>query len=131
MKIMVVLFLVSLTSVMGAASDAQQTAARSKEQEQAGANERQQYQEKIEAKLRELDGEIAALKAKSARQGKESGKDFNQQIAELEQKVKDARQKFDKLKESSQGAWQDMKVGIDAAVKDLQTAYGRAAMHFK
>lgn len=131
MKFIMIMFLASFASVIGAASSAQLSAARSKEKTQAGISERQQYQDKVEAKLRELDGEIAALKAKSAKQRKDSGRDFDQEMARLQQKVKDARQKFAQLKNSSQGAWQDMKEGIDTAVKDLQTAYDRAALHFK
>jgi len=98
---------------------------------EAAKRERQQYQEKIEAKLRELDQEIDALKAKTAKQGKAAGKQLNQQMAELDQKREVAHQELEKLKNSSQEAWQDMKAGIDAAMDDLGTAYKRAASHFK
>lgn len=131
MKLLGILFIATFASLIGAASNAQQMAARPKEKAEAGTSERQQYQEKIEAKLRELDREIAALKAETAKQGKDAGKEVDQQIPELERKYEAARQKYEKLKTASQGAWQDMKVGIDAAVKDLQAAYNRAAEHYK
>ncbi len=107
-----------------------QTPNQSQEAE-AARRDRQQYQEKIEAKLRELDQEIDALKAKTAKQSKVARKQLNQQMSELDQKREVAHQEFEKLRNSSQGAWQDMKAGIDAAMDDLETAYERAASHFK
>lgn len=131
MKILAILFLVTFASLIGAASNAKQAAVRPSEKADAGTSERQQYQEKIEAKLHELDREITALKAEAAKQGRAAGKQVDQQLPELERKYEIARQKFEKFKNSSQGAWQDMKVGIDAAMKDLQAAYNRAAEHYK
>ena len=131
MKILAILFLATFASLIGAASNAKQAAARPSEKADAGTSERQQYQDKIEAKLRELEREIADLKAETTKQGKDAGKGINQQIPELERKYEVARQKFEKFKNSSQGAWQDMKGGIDAAMKDLQAAYNRAATHYK
>jgi hypothetical protein len=97
----------------------------------AARRERQQYQEKIGAKLRSLDHEIDALKAKTAKQSKVARKELNQQMSELDQRREVAHQEFEKLRNSSQGAWQDMKAGIDASMDDLETAYERAASHFK
>jgi predicted P-loop ATPase len=131
MKFLSVLFLATFASLLGAASSAQQATAPHEKKVNAGTNDRQRYQAKIEAKLRELDREITALKAKAAKQGKETGKEADQQLPELERKYEIARQKYEKFKESSQGAWQDMKAGIDAAIQDLQAAYDRAAERFK
>jgi peptidoglycan hydrolase CwlO-like protein len=130
MKIILIMCLATFLSLTGAASTAQQAAARSKEKDEAGVIEREQYQDKIEAKLRQLDNEIAALNVKMRKQGKWAGKQLDQQMAELEQKREAAGQQFQKLKNSSQDAWQDMRVGIDAAVKDLQAAYTRIAARF-
>jgi hypothetical protein len=130
-KILGILFLATFVSLLGAASTVQQTAAPSEKKTEAGTHDKQAYQDKIEAKLRELDQEITALKAKATKQGKDAGREADQQLPELERKYEIARQKFEKFKESSQGAWEDMKTGIDAAVKDLQAACNRAATHFK
>jgi peptidoglycan hydrolase CwlO-like protein len=131
MKIILMLCLAIFISLTGAASNAQQVAARSKEKEEAGIKEKQQYQGKVEARLRELDNEIASLKVKIAKQGKDAEKQLNQQMPELHQKREAAAQQLEKLRKSSQASWQDMKEGIEAAMKDLQTAYNRAASHFK
>ena len=48
-------------------------------------------------------------------------------MAELDRKGEVAGQQFEKLKNSSQEAWRDMKPGIDAAMRDLEPAYKRTA----
>lgn len=98
---------------------------------EAASAQRKEYQQEVAAKLRELDREIDDLNAKAAKQGKETRKEFNREMAELGQKRAVARQRFESLKTSSQEAWRDMKPGIDAAMKDLESAYRRAASHFK
>lgn len=131
MKIMLIMCLAIVMSLTDAAARAQQATTNSKEKAAAGITEKKQYQEKIEARLRELDKEIASLKVKIAKQGKEAEKQLNQQMPELEQKREAAGQQLEKLRNCSQASWQDMKEGIEAAMKDLQTAYSRAASHFK
>jgi TolA-binding protein len=98
---------------------------------EAAKQDRQQYQDQVEAKLRELDREIDELKAKAEKHGKEAQKQYDQQRPELERKRKAAQQEFEKLKNSSREAWQDMKAGIDAAMDNLESAYDKAASHFK
>jgi TolA-binding protein len=104
------------------------------------SRERQRYQDQIEAKLRELDREIDAL---TSRIKEESSEDrtkarqqeyrikVQQQMAELRRKRDTTQRQLDRLQNSSQDAWKDMKVGIDAALQDLQAAYDRAASDFK
>jgi len=41
------------------------------------------------------------------------------------------QRQLDKLKTSSQQAWRDMKPNLDAAMKNLEAAYQRAAADFK
>ncbi|HLY60575.1 MAG TPA: hypothetical protein VKV95_07385 [Terriglobia bacterium] len=131
MKLFSILFLATFVSIISAAANAKQAAARPKERTENGTSERQQYQDKIEEKLRELDHEIADLKERSAKEGRNAGKEIDQQMPELERRYQIARQKFEKFRDSSGGAWQDMKAGIDAAMKDLEAAYDRASTHYK
>jgi chromosome segregation ATPase len=107
-----------------------QTPNQSQEAE-AARRERRQYQKKIETKLRELDQKIDALKVRTAKHSKVARNQLDRQMSELDQKREVAHQEFEKLRNSSQGAWQDMKAGIDAAMDNLETAYERAASHFK
>jgi sulfite reductase alpha subunit-like flavoprotein len=90
-----------------------------------------EYQQEAEAKLKELDREIDGLKTKAATQSEEAKKQFAKQMKELDRKREIARRKLDMFEESSEEAWQDMKPGINRAMKDLEAAYQRAASHFK
>lgn len=113
-----------------ACSTEQRAASQEENQRLAEARqEKQMYQDKVEAQLRELDREIDALRAKMGKSL--NRKQLDQQMDELERKRAIAHQELDKLKNSSQEAWQDMKAGIDSAVQDLETAYQQAASHFK
>jgi DNA repair exonuclease SbcCD ATPase subunit len=93
--------------------------------------EKQIYQDRAEAKLRDLDQQIDTLEAKMKKETKVERKQLDPQIAELERKRDVAHQKLEKLKTSSQEAARDMMAGIDAALEDLKTAYERAASDFK
>jgi flagellar motility protein MotE (MotC chaperone) len=97
----------------------------------AASGEKQQYEEKIEAQLKELDREIANLKERAVKQSKATRKDLDQSLTELEVKREVLRVKLEKLRNESEAAWKDMKPGIEAAMDDLEAAYRRAASHFK
>jgi len=98
---------------------------------EAARQERQAYQDKIQAKLRDLDAEIDALTAKMESQSKGDREKLKPQMAELQRKREAARQELVKLNNSSAKAWRDMKAGIDAAMDDLEAACKQAASRFK
>ena len=93
--------------------------------------ERQMYQDRAAAKLRELDQEIEALNKEIGSQSRVDRKQLDRETADLERKREAAHQQIKELEGSSQAAWGDMKAGIDAALRDLETAYHQAATHFK
>jgi chromosome segregation ATPase len=99
--------------------------------ESEAARQRDQYEEKAEAKLRELNRRIEELNAKAGPQAKSARKELDRQIAELDQRRAVLQRQLEKLKNTSQEAWRDAKPGIDAAMRDLEAAYQRAAADFK
>jgi len=100
-------------------------------QTESAQQKREAYQTKIAQNLNTLDQQIEALKAKIGKLSKTERPQFDQQMAELERKREAAQVRLEKLKNSSQDAWVDMKAGIDSAMDDLERAYQRAAAHFK
>jgi TolA-binding protein len=98
---------------------------------ESARQERQEYQEKADSKLRELDQQIATLKSRLETEKNVDRKEVGRQMAELDRKRAEAQRQLDRLEHSSEGAWQDMKAGIDAAMDDLESAYHQAAAHFK
>jgi len=126
-------FLVALVLLTWIPSRCQEAAsAQQKNGERVTAGQqRDHYQEKVEARLRELKRQIDDLSAKANKQGDEARKAFDHQIAELNRQRATVQQQLDKLKTSSQQAWRDMKPNLDAAMKNLEAAYQRAAADFK
>jgi hypothetical protein len=95
------------------------------------SQQRNGYEEKAEAKLRELKRKIDALNAQAGKQGNEARKEFDRQIADLDRQRGIVEQRLEKLKTTSQQAWRDMKPELDAAMKNLEAAYQRAAADLK
>jgi len=118
--------LVWLPCVSQKPASAQQT----NEHAETASQQRKQYQEKTEAGLRELNRKIDSLNAKASKQTEEVRKELDRQLADLDQKRAVAQRQFERLKNSSQEAWRDMKPGIDSAMRDLEAAYRRAAADF-
>jgi len=95
------------------------------------SQQRDSYQEKAEARLRELKRQIDGLNAKASKQSGEARKEFNRQIADLDRQRASVQQQLEKLKTTSQQAWRDMRPNLEAAMKNLEAAYQRAAADFK
>ncbi len=98
---------------------------------ESAREEKQAYEAKVDAALRDLDQEIEGLKIKDRVQNRADRRQVDQQIAELEVKRAELRARLTTLRESSGEAWKDMKGGIDRALKDLDVAYVQAVSHFK
>lgn len=97
----------------------------------ASRGQKQQYEKQVQEKFREFDREIVALKARSPQDGRELQEQFNREMGQVEKKRKDAQRELEKFKDNSQQAWRDAKPELDAAMKNLETAYERAAADFK
>jgi len=93
-------------------------------------HQKEEYQQKVEAKLDELAKGIATLQAKAERAGARGKAELNAMIAELQQKRGAARRHFEELKASSAEAWVDLKVAMETAMKDLERGYERARARF-
>jgi hypothetical protein len=95
------------------------------------SQQRDAYEEKAEARLRELRRQIDALNTKASKQSGEARKGFDRQIADLDRQRATIQKQLDKLRVASQQVWRDMKPNLEAATKDLEAAYQRAAADLK
>lgn len=125
--------LLAVALILWPACTVQKPSASSNDDRQAEASrqERQAYQEKIQAKMREIGQEIDALKQKLQNQTGAERKKTEPQVRDLERQRDALNQQFRDLENSSQAAWQNLKVGINAAVDDLDAALQRAVANFK
>ena len=93
-------------------------------------HQKEEYQQKVEAKIDELAKGIATLQAKAERAGAKGKAGLNAMVADLDQKKEVARRQLGDLKASSTEAWVDLKVAMEAAMKDLERGYERARARF-
>ena len=97
---------------------------------ESAQQEKQVYQAKVDAKLYDLDRRIDALQEKVDKQAKAGRKQLERQMSELRRKRQVTHRELDEFENSSLEAWQQMKVGLNSAVQDLESAYEKAASHF-
>lgn len=95
------------------------------------AETRESYQGKMEALLQALGAELDKLRAKAAQVGDDSRKEYDNQIAALQQEQDKAREQLKKLQQSSDEAWKEMTSGMERAWSDLATGVERALNRFR
>jgi hypothetical protein len=93
-------------------------------------HQREEYRQKVGAKLAELAKGIATLQAKAGRAGAKGEAELNAMIADLQVKQEATRRHFEELKAASGEAWADLKVAMETAMKDLEMGYERARARF-
>lgn len=89
------------------------------------------YQDKMNARLREWQGKIDVLKAKADQAEAEQKIRLYENIESLRMKQQHVHEKLDELHSASEGAWEEVKAGVELAWRDLQEAIGRAVEKFK
>jgi hypothetical protein len=124
------LALVLLTWIPGRC---QETAAQQQKngEHETASQQRDRYEAKAEARLRELKRHIDDLNTKASKQGGEARKGLDRQVTQLDRERVAVQKQLDKLKTSSQQAWRDMKPDLEAAMKNLEAAYQHAAADYK
>jgi outer membrane murein-binding lipoprotein Lpp len=89
------------------------------------------YVEKLQAKMDEWNAEIKKLEAKARQAEADSKINYEKEVEELRAKRRDLEEKMSQVRESGEGAWQDLKTGIESAWQSLDTAIKSAASRFK
>ena len=89
------------------------------------------YRQKMEAKLAEQQARLDWLKAR-AKLAVADGKIMAcEELADAEQKLASAKAKFKELAHASEGAFQEMKMGMEQAWDALKSAGQKAAQKYK
>lgn len=92
---------------------------------------RDEYIRKMQAKLEEWNAEIDALTAKADKVTADVKNEYNEQIESLKAKQAAARQKIEELQQAGEGAWEDLKSGIELAWSAIGEAIDSARSRFK
>jgi uncharacterized coiled-coil DUF342 family protein len=85
----------------------------------------------MHSKLDQWSNEIDALVAKVDKTEEQVQAEFHQQIEALRSKQDEVHQQLYELEHASEGAWEDMKLGIEMALDDISEAIDSAISRFK
>lgn len=91
---------------------------------------KEDFQRSLEARLEELDAEIAKLREKGGNLKDQAAATFKMKMAELETKRDAARAKLAEVGQSSAEAWKDVRNGAESAWDELDKAFREAASEF-
>ena len=91
---------------------------------------KEEFQKNLDARLNELDAEIAKLRAKGRDLKDQAKADWDQKMAQLETKRDAARAKLAEVGHSSAEAWKDVQKGAQSAYDDLDKALRDASREF-
>ncbi|MGB7932308.1 MAG: coiled coil domain-containing protein [Gammaproteobacteria bacterium] len=89
------------------------------------------YQDKMDARLREWQAKIDALKARADQAEAEQKIQYYEEIETLRTKQQKVKQKLEELRSAGASAWQEVKAGVEVAWTDLEDAVQRATDKFK
>lgn len=89
------------------------------------------YQQKMNAQLQEWQQKIDLLKSKADKAEAEQKIKYYEQVESLRAKQMAVHEKLEELRNASEGAWEDVKAGVELAWHDLEHAFERAVNKFK
>jgi radical SAM superfamily enzyme YgiQ (UPF0313 family) len=90
----------------------------------------QAFREQTETRLAEYKKEIDQLQAKAEKLEGDAKAKAEQQLTALRLKRDEVVEKLKELGSAGEGAWEQIKSGIEAAMEDLGKAYKKAAAEF-
>ncbi|MBU1225285.1 MAG: hypothetical protein KKA22_13825 [Gammaproteobacteria bacterium] len=92
---------------------------------------RDEFVRKMHSLLDKGNAEIDALEAKAEHAEAGARDAYHKQIAALRTKQEEARARLESLRTAGEGAWQDMKAGVDIAWEAIAEAIDSAKSRIK
>jgi uncharacterized coiled-coil DUF342 family protein len=92
---------------------------------------KEDFVRKMHAKLDQWNAEIDALAAKADAAEAGARAEYHKQIETLRSKRDHARSKLGELESASEGAWHDLKAGVELAWESVSEAVRSATARFK
>ncbi len=93
--------------------------------------DRDAYVQEMKAKLDEWNTQIDRLSAKADAAQADTKLEYNKQVEALKKQREEALQRLNELQSASEGAWEDMRAGMDAAWDKMTSALKNAASRFQ
>ena len=95
------------------------------------SEKRDAFVKKIKASIDEWNAEIDRLKARAEQAEAEARIEYHDEIQELKNYRDDARKRLSRLEQAGEGAWEDMKAGVEMAFEAMSQAVNSARNRFK
>jgi len=95
------------------------------------SEKRDAFVKKIKARIDEWNAEIDRLKARAEQAEADARIEYHDEIQELKNYRNDARKKLDKLQHAGEGAWEDLRAGVEMAFDAMNQAVNSARNRFK
>jgi predicted nucleic acid-binding Zn-ribbon protein len=90
-----------------------------------------EFVRKMHAKLDQWNADIDALSAKAEHAEASARAEYHKQLEALRSKRDHARGKLSEVESASEGAWQDLKAGVELAWESVSEAVRSATARFK
>jgi predicted nucleic acid-binding Zn-ribbon protein len=91
---------------------------------------REEYVQKMHELLDKLNAEIDVLASKAEHAENEVRDEYRQQITDLRARQHDAQNRLASLRSAGEGAWEDLKAGVDMAKDAIGEALESARSRF-
>ena len=95
------------------------------------STKRDAYVEELKTQLDEWNAEIDKLAAKAAQAGATGKIEYQNQLDELQAKRDDVRDKLLTVQQAGDGAWEDLKEGLENSWEILKMSFNRAKTNFE
>ncbi|WP_018123164.1 hypothetical protein [Desulfovibrio oxyclinae] len=92
---------------------------------------REEYVQKMKAKLDELNAEVSRLEAKAKGAEADLRVKYDDEIKQLKERREEAKVKLAEFQQAGDSAWQDLKIGLQGAWDILDEAIKSASARFK
>ena len=97
---------------------------------QFASQTKEEFQQQLEAKLKQVDADIARLQEQGRDLQGDAKANWDQKMGDLKMKREAASARLAELRQSSAEAWQDLQKGTQSAWDELDQAFRDAAREF-
>jgi hypothetical protein len=88
---------------------------------------RNAYEEKADAKLKKLKAQMTLLEADFEEAKADVRIKYTKQLDKIRDQYQKAKMRLDKMADSTQDAWKELRTGVDQAINELEEAIGSAS----
>ncbi|OIR03773.1 hypothetical protein GALL_141930 [mine drainage metagenome] len=91
---------------------------------------RDAYRQKYEAQIEELNARLTVIRARAKRLAADAKIAAHEELADTDEKLAELKSRLSKLRNAGDGAFKDLKGGVESAWNDLDKAAKRAIKRF-